>query len=481
MDPQDSFSPPSAASAVARARAAQPAWAALSFRERARFLRRLALHLRDDQELPRLISSEGGKPMFEAVGFEVGYVLETIRFLAGRAGRAALVETCRRPFVFPWKRTRVAWRPRGVVAVIGPWNFPLLNNFGDAVAPLLAGNALLLKPSPHTPGASRRVEQLWREAGLPDGVFQVIEGDAEVGRALVDVCDMVFFTGSVAGGRAVARRAGERLIPYVAELGGKSPMIVLADADLEAAARGAVWGAFANSGQICIRPERVLVQAEVADAFVALLVRETQALRVGPVDGDVDVGALMLDAQVERARAQIADAVTRGGQILCGGDLLADRPGRYFAPTAVDHVSPDSALAREETFAPVLPILRVRDADEAVRLANDSPFGLAGYVWSANPETARNVARRLQTGSVCINDVLVNYLCANAPLGGIKQSGLGFRSGPEGLRQFCYPQTIVEDRAWLRFLARFVRRRLGFPYRQGMLRLVRWLIRVLYP
>jgi acyl-CoA reductase-like NAD-dependent aldehyde dehydrogenase len=419
--------------------------------------------------------------MFEAVGFEVVYLLESIRFLAGRAGRAALVETCRRPFVFPWKRARVAWRPRGVVAVIGPWNFPLLNNVGDAVAPLLAGNAVLLKPSPHTPGASRRVEQLWRQASLPNGIFQVVEGDAEVGRALVDVCDMVFFTGSVAGGQAVARRAGERLIPYVAELGGKSPMIVLADADLEAAARGAAWGAFANSGQICIRPQRVLVQAEVADAFVALLVHKAQTLRVGPVTGDVDVGALMLDAQVERARAQIADAVTRGGQILCGGDLLADQPGRFFAPTVIDHVAPDAALAREETFAPVLPILRVRDADEAVRLANDSPLGLAGYVWSANSETARNVARRLQTGSVCINDVLVNYLCANAPLGGIKQSGLGFRNGPEALRQFCYPQTIVEDRALLGWLAAFVRRQLAFPYRQRTLRLVRWLIRVIYP
>ena len=465
---------------MANARAAQPAWAALSFRDRARALRTLALRLRRDEELPRRISSEAGKPLFEAVGFEVAYVLEAIRFLSGRAGRAALAETSRRPFVFPWKRARVAWRPRGVVAVIGPWNFPLLNNFGDAVAPLLAGNAVLLKPSPHTPGVSSRVAQLWHEAGLPDGIFQVVEGGTDVGRTLVDLCDMVFFTGSGAGGRAVARQAAERMIPYVAELGGKSAFVVLADADLPAAARAAAWGAFANSGQICIRPERVLVQASAGDAFVALLIREVQALRVGPVDGDVDVGAVMLDAQVDRAKAQIADAVERGGRILCGGELLA-HPGRYFAPTLVDQVAPESALAREETFAPVLPILRVADADEAVRLANDSPLGLAGYVWSGDPQIARQVARRLQVGSVCINDVLVNYLCANAPLGGIKQSGLGFRHGPESLRQFCYPQSIVEDRAWHGWLASIIRRQFGFPYQPKKLRLVRWLNRVLRP
>jgi acyl-CoA reductase-like NAD-dependent aldehyde dehydrogenase len=366
------------------------------------------------------------------------------------------------------------------VAVIGPWNFPLLNNFGDAVAPLLAGNAVVLKPSPHTPGVSRRMAQLWREASLPDGIFQVVEGGTDAGQALVDLCDMVFFTGSGAGGRAVAKQAAERMIPYVAELGGKSAFVVLADADLAAAARAAAWGAFANSGQICIRPERVLVQASVADAFVALLVREVQALRVGPVDGDVDMGAVMLDAQVDRAKAQIADAVERGGRILCGGELLA-QPGRYFAPTLVDHVSPESALAREETFAPVLPILRVSDADEAVRLANDSPFGLAGYVWSGDPQTARQVARRLQAGSVCINDVLVNYLCANAPLGGIKQSGLGFRHGPESLQQFCYPQSIVEDRAGHGWLAAIMRRQFGFPYQPKKLHLVRWLNRILRP
>ena len=465
----------SIAAVVGRARTAQVEWATLSMCERGRRLRKLAVRVRADEELTNLIMAETGKPRFEAVGFEVGYLCEVTRFLSGRAGRRALREDCRSSLIFPHKRARVAWKPRGVVAVIGPGNFPLLNNFGDAVAPLLAGNSVVLKPSPHTPHTSRRIAALWRDTGLPDSVFQVVEGGAEVGRALADTCDMVFFTGGVTAGREIAAHAGQRLIPCVTELGGKSAMIVLADADLQAAARAAVWGAFAGAGQVCIRVERVLVEARVADEFARLVASETMQLRVGTPDADV--GPVLQSAQRERCQALVADALARGAQLLAGPGVITND---NFAPTVLDYVPAAALVAVEETFGPLLPILRVADAEEAVRLSNASPLGLSGSVWSRDEARARDIARRLESGSLCVNDVLVNYFFVAAPLGGVKASGLGFRHGPEALRQFCYPQTIVEDRPWARPLAAWVRRQLGFPYRQRVLDVLRWLLKVIY-
>jgi len=459
--------------AVMRARAAQTTWAQRGFRRRGLALRALAARARADAELARLISEETGKPPFEAIGFEIAYLCEATRVLAGGSGRRALAEDRRSSLIFPHKRARVSWRPRGVVAVIGPANFPLLNNFGDAVAPLLAGNAVVLKPSPRTARTSGRMATLWREAGLPDGVFQVVEGNAEISQALVDACDMVFFTGGVSAGREIAARAGQRLRPCVAELGGKSAMIVLADADLPAAARAAVWGAFAGTGQVCIRVERVLVEAPVAEELVRLVAAETKALRLGAAD----VTARLQPAQMERCRAQVADAVARGAQVRAG---TGEPTEAGFPPTVLDYVPADATVAVEETFGPVLPIIRVASAEEAVRLANASSLGLSGSVWSRNQARARDLARRIETGSVCINDVLVNYFFVAAPLGGVKASGLGFRHGPEALRQFCYPQTIVEDRPLFGPLANWMRRQLGFPYRQRVLAVLRFLLKVVY-
>jgi acyl-CoA reductase-like NAD-dependent aldehyde dehydrogenase len=458
---------------VARARAAQGTWAALGLRARGRALRALASRARQDAELARVISAETGKPLFEAVGFEVAYLCEVTRFLSGRNGRRMLGEDRRASLIFPHKVARVTWQPRGVVAVIGPANFPLLNNFGDAVAPLLAGNSVVLKPSPRTPGPSRRMQALWRECGLPEGVFQVVEGGSETAMALVDACDMVFFTGGVAAGREIAARAGQRLIPCVTELGGKSALIVLDDADVAAAAHAAVWGAFAGAGQVCIRVERAFVASAVADAFAGRVVAETQALRL---DGDAkDVGGVPQPAQSERYRALIADAVARGAELLVGGAPTADGS---FPPTVLDRVPQEAEVAVQETFGPILPIVRVSNADEAVRLANAGTLGLSGSVWSRGH--GREVAQRLECGSVCVNDVLINYFFVSAPLGGIKSSGVGFRHGAEALRQFCYPHTVVEDRVWAGPLGAWVRRQLGFPYREGVLKFLRRLMGAIY-
>src|SRR5262249_29826833 len=254
--------------AVARARAAQPAWGALPFAERARALRRLARALRDDPSFLETLAAESGKPLYDAELMELFYLLELVRYYTGRAGRRALRDDLRHPLIFATKRARVVHHPRGVVGVIGPWNWPLLNNYADCVAPLAAGNAVVLKPSEHTPLTSLRVAALWRELGLPDGVFQVVPGRGEAGQALCATCDMSCLTGRAATGRQVAGGCGERRVPVVVELGGKSAMIVLADADLPRAARAAVWSGFAHSGQVCIRTERVLVEEAVAERFL---------------------------------------------------------------------------------------------------------------------------------------------------------------------------------------------------------------------
>jgi acyl-CoA reductase-like NAD-dependent aldehyde dehydrogenase len=479
--------------AMSRARLAQPAWAALSFRQRGQVLRRLSGLLVRDEGLMRTLMAENGKPRYEAEAIELFYTAELTRFLTGRTGRRALADQVRRPFIFAYKRARVVHHPHGVVGVIGPWNWPLLNNYADCVAPLAAGNAVILKPSPLTPLTSLRVAALWgglsRELGLPEGIFQVLAGGAELGQALVDLADMIFFTGSQHVGRQVASRCGQRLIPVVVELGGKSPFIVLADADLAAAARAAVWGAFANSGQVCIRPERFLVEAPVAAAFAERCKLELARLRQGPdndADGlasqraDVDVGAMTVQAQVDTVEQQIAAAVAAGAQVVAGGKRRPDLGGRFFQPTILTGVTAAMAVAREETFGPILPIIEVRDAEEAVTIANQLGMGLSGSVFSGSARRGAALARRLETGSVCVNDALVNYFCVEAPLGGVKGSGLGVRHGPEALRQFARLETIVEDDPVLGGVGRWVGDQLRFPYQTRVLRLIRRVMRWLY-
>jgi acyl-CoA reductase-like NAD-dependent aldehyde dehydrogenase len=472
------------ASACDRARRVQPGWAALSVRTRAAMLRQLSARMLRDEQLLTTLIAENGKPRYEAEAIELFYTCELTRFLTGRSGRGALADQRRRPFVFANKRTRVIQHPHGVVGVIGPWNWPLLNNYADCVAPLLAGNAVLLKPSPLTPLTSLRVAELWREEGLPEGVFQVLPGAAAAGEALVERADMIFFTGSQAVGRKVAGRCGERLVPCVLELGGKSPFIVLADADLPAAARAAVFGSFANSGQVCIRPERVLVEAPVADAFLELCRGEMARLRQGsdPAadEASIDVGAMTMPAQLEHVERQIAQAIAGGARLVAGGKRRHDLPGRFFQPTLLADVTPEMAVAREESFGPVLALVRVRDGDQAVELTNRLGLGLSGSVWSRDADKAAALARRLNVGSVCVNDVLMNYFCVESPLGGVKGSGLGLRHGVEGLRQFCWIETIVEDAPILGAVSGYVARQLYFPYQTRVLKLLRWAMRRLY-
>jgi acyl-CoA reductase-like NAD-dependent aldehyde dehydrogenase len=443
--------PAEVAALVARARSAQPAWAALGFEGRGLVLRRMQRWVCDHaDEIARTIVSETGKAYEDAQLAEVLYGASAFGFWARQAPRWLGDRKVRtRAVPVQGKRLLVRYAPLGVVGVIGPWNYPLTNSFGDCIPALAAGNAVVLKPSEVTPLTSLLLAEGLRASGLPEDVFLVATGGGAAGQALVGAVDMIQFTGSTATGRLVAQQAAARLIPASLELGGKDPMLVLADADLERAANAAVYYAMQNAGQTCISIERVYVEDAVHDDFVRRVVARAQALRQddprgGP--GTVDVGAMTTPEQADLVEAHVRDAVQHGAHVAVGGR----RDGAFVAPTVLTGVDHGMLAMTEETFGPVLPVMRVRDADEAVRLANDSPYGLGASVFTRDAARGEAIARRLECGSVCVNDALINYQALELPMGGWKASGLGVRHGEEGIRKFCAEQAIVVSRLHLR-------------------------------
>ena len=470
------------ARAVEAARGAFPAWAALPLRDRAEALLRWRDGILDDPGVVKTLVEESGKPRQEAEGIEILYLCELIHFTIGAARRALRQET-RHPLLFLTKKTRLVRRPLGVVGVIGPWNFPILNNSADCVAPLLAGNTVVLKPSEVTPLVSLRLAELWRKAGNPPDVFRVVTGRGATGAALVERVDGVMFTGSVGTGRRVAARAAERLIPCVTELGGKSPFVVLASADLERAAEAAAWSSFVHSGQACIRTERIYVVDAVADRFEELLAGRVMALRQGVPDGAADVahdlGSVTFPRQLEVVERHLADARAKGARLVTGGKRRTDLAGFFFEPTLLFGAKQEMAVMREETFGPLVAVMRVKDADEALRLANDTHLGLNATVFGA-PDEAMAFARRLESGQVIVNDALVNYIVVEAPLGGWKESGLGVRHGIEGVRQWTKTQAITVRRPLLAPVERLIAKLLAFPYDPRVLAVIRRALRLLY-
>jgi acyl-CoA reductase-like NAD-dependent aldehyde dehydrogenase len=470
------------ARAVARARAAQPSWAALDLEQRVEAMKRWRDAVLDEPGVPETLVAESGKPRQEAEGIEVLYFCELIRAMTRLAPRAFREET-RHPLLFLTKKTRLVRRPLGVVGVIGPWNFPILNNAADAVAPLLAGNAVVLKPSEITPLTSLLLRDLWVRAGNPPDVFRVVTGRGGTGAGLVDLADAIMFTGSVATGRRVGARCGERLVPCVLELGGKSPFVVLAGANLERAAEAAAWSSFIHSGQACVRTERIFVDASVAERFEALLVGRVAALRqMAPDPAGVighDLGSVTFARQIEVVERQLADALAKGARVLTGGARRSDLPGLYFQPTVLGGATPDMAVMREETFGPLVPVMRVSGAEEALRLTNDTHLGINATVFGPHAE-ALAFARRIQSGQAIVNDVLVNYFVVESPLGGWKESGLGARHGVEGLRQWTRVEAITLRRPLLAPVDRFLARQLAFPYDLRVLAVLRRAMRVLY-
>jgi succinate-semialdehyde dehydrogenase/glutarate-semialdehyde dehydrogenase len=446
----EATAPTDLARAVARAREAQRIWSRRPVAGRCAMLRRLAQTIYERRhEIAEIVTREAGKPRVEALYAEVLVALDTAHYYAANAAR--LLRTERVPhhnLAMKAKSGRLRYEPLGVIGVISPWNYPLAVPLGTLIPAVAAGNAVVLKPSELTPWCGAVIGELFDQAGFPPGVVQIIQGAGDVGAALIDSApDEIIFTGSVETGRRVAAACATRLIPSVLELGGKDAMLVLADADLEVASRAAVWGSFTNCGQACISVERIYVERSVADRFTALCVAKTRKLKLGPpLDADTEVGPMIRGTQLERVRAQLADAVAAGAKILCGGRPRPDKGPCFFEPTVVTGVTPAMKLMQEETFGPVLAIAAVAGPDEAVRLANDSPFGLSASVWTLNTARGRELAARLRAGSVMVNDVASYFGICEAPHGGCGASGWGRTHSRAGLLELVHLKYVDVDR-----------------------------------
>ncbi|HEY5708800.1 MAG TPA: aldehyde dehydrogenase family protein [Solirubrobacterales bacterium] len=440
-------SPEKVTETVARVRANQAEWEAIGIEGRYRWLSKLRDWLLDNSErVIDTMQAETGKVRADASGEPV-YLADLINFYGSKAARF-IGEEAVRPHtpLLASKKLRVQYRPHPVVGIISPWNFPLILALGDAIPAMQAGAAVVVKPSEFTPLGLAEVVKAWKEEiGGPD-VFDCVQGIGETGGALVDEVDFVQFTGSDRTGRKVMARAAETLTPVSLELGGKDPMIVLADADLDRAANAAAWGGMMNSGQICMSVERIYVEEPAYDSFLAKLTAAVAELRQG-ADGKgfgKEVGAMTSPNQIGIVEDHVGDALASGAKALTGGKRVPG-PGDYFEPTVLVDVDHSMKVMRDETFGPVVGVMKVRDAEEALRFANDSRYGLSGSVFGEK-ERAEQVARRVECGAVNVNDVLVNYAAMDVPMGGWKQSGIGYRHGEPGIKKYCRTESVVITR-----------------------------------
>ncbi|HEX6781287.1 MAG TPA: aldehyde dehydrogenase family protein [Solirubrobacterales bacterium] len=439
--------PEAVAATVARVRANQPEWEAMGIEGRYHWLGKLRDWLLDNQErVLDTMQAETGKVYADASN-EPAYLADLINFYGTRAAKFIGEESIRpHTPLLASKKLRVQYRPHQVVGIISPWNFPLILALGDAIPALQAGAAVVIKPSEFTPLGLAEVVDAWKnEIGGPD-VFDCVMGIGETGAALVDAVDFIQFTGSDRTGRKVMARAAETLTPVSLELGGKDPMIVLADADLDRAANAAAWGGMMNSGQICMSVERIYVEETAYDRFVDKLTAEVGRLRQGADDASdpKDVGAMTSPNQTAIVEDHVDDALASGARALTGGKRV-EGPGDYFEPTVLVDVDHSMKVMKDETFGPVVGVMKVRDSEEAIQLANDSRYGLSGCVFGER-ERAEQVARRVECGAINVNDVLVNYFATDVPMGGWKQSGIGYRHGEPGIKKFCRSESLVITR-----------------------------------
>ncbi|HEX6189311.1 MAG TPA: aldehyde dehydrogenase family protein [Pyrinomonadaceae bacterium] len=468
--------PEEVARAVGRARAAQKAWAAQSFGDRGRIMMHARkIILKELEEIALLIARETGKPASEAVAMELTPSLDLMQYFARKTG--TLLERERIQiglYGLMGRMSYVVYKPVGVIGIISPWNFPWATPMAEVVMALMAGNAVVLKPSELTPLTALKIKHVLTRAGLPNDLLQVVTGDGSTGAALIGAgVDKIMFTGSVATGRRVAEAAANYLIPVVMELGGKDPMIVLEDANIENAARGAIWGAFANCGQSCSSVERCYVHESIAEKFTQAVVAETKRLKLGtrtsgapagetPAYPDAgtrtsgapagetpaypDLGPMISEQQLRVVERHVYEATARGAVALTGGERVPDVPGPFFPPTVLTNVNHEMEIMREETFGPVLPIMTFKTDDEAVRLANDSDFGLTASVWTNDLARGRALAERIDAGTVTVNEVLYTHAIAQTPWGGVKHSGFGRTHGRAGLLELVNAQHIHVNR-----------------------------------
>ena len=469
--------------AVSRGRTAFTEWKRTSFAERSKLVMTAReIILAELDEIAHLISRESGKPVAEALSMEIAPVLDLMQYFARNA------EKLLRPkrvgiglYSLMGRSSKIVYHPLGVVGIIPAWNYPFSIPLGETVMALMAGNSVVIKPSELTPFIGLKIGDIFEKAGAPANLIQIVTGDGRTGAALVEATpDKIMFTGSVATGKKIAKAAAENLTSTVLELGGKDPMIVFSDADLELAAQAAVWGAFCNAGQSCSSVERLYVQANVADRLTRLIVEKTRALKVGSgYEEDVSIGAMSSERQLEIVEEHVEDFRREGAKIETGGVRIsglslpdgsveqrakAGTWNLFYEPTVISGATNEMRGMRDETFGPTLPIATFNSEEEAIRLANDSEFGLTASVWTRDYAKGRRVAQQIEAGSVCVNEVLYTHGIGQTPWGGFKNSGRGRTHGTEGLMELVQPQHIhvnrialLPDAWWMPYSATAIR------------------------
>lgn len=424
------FTPDEVQGVVDEVAEVQPFWAALPLSDRARYMRRAAQVVIDSlDDLTELLTREQGKPRNESYVMELLPTIDSLHWIANAGPGILEDEGVALPIFLKQKQAKFSYEPLGVVGVIAPWNYPWSIPFGEVAIALMCGNGVVLKPASLTPLIGQRIQGVFERAGLPEGLVRTVHGGGAVGNALVESSvSKIFFTGSVEVGREVGTACAERMKGSVLELGGKDPMLVLADAPLPNAVSGALWGGFANSGQTCSGIERVYVAREVAERFVEGLVEGARALRVGdPMDPRTEIGPMVSREQFDLVRELVDDAVEAGAALRCGGphEPAGSSQGAWFAPTVLTGVTHQMRIMREEIFGPVLCVMTVDSEDEAIALANDSQFGLGASVWTLDRGRGERIARRIQAGMVWVNDHMYSHGACSCSWGGVKDSGLG--------------------------------------------------------
>ena len=442
-------SDPEVQEAVTRARIVQPNWHETPLRRRLAIIQIFQRLLNErKQQVARVITSESGKPVVEALLTEILIVLDACRFLLEESHRFLRESTVPHgSLATKAKRGRLIRDPYGVIGIISPWNYPFSIPATETLAGLVTGNAVVLKPSELTPLSSLELASLLHDAGLPEGVFQVVVGDGPTGAALVESgIDKLVFTGSVATGRRIAQSAAARLLPVVLELGGKDPMIVLDDADVDVASSGAVWGAFVNAGQTCLSVERCYVHRRIYDRFVSACAEKAKRLRVGNgLNEGTDVGPMIRERQLRTVEQHVDDARSHGARVVTGGEHLTSVGPNFYAPTVLADVTHEMRIMRDETFGPVLPIRSFDSDAEAVRLANDSEYGLAASLWTRDRARGEKIARQINAGTVMVNDAVSCFAISEAPHGGVKASGIGRTHGRLGLEEMVRVKYLDSD------------------------------------
>ena len=435
--------------AVARAKATQPQWQMTSVRDRIAVLRRFQQLLSEHRDdVATLICREAGKPVAEALATEVLVVLDAAEFCIRRAYSFLREQPLPHSnLAMKTKRGKLVREPYGVFGIIAPWNYPFSIPAVETLGALATGNAVVLKPSEFTPLVALELRRLLLNAGLPPDLMQVVIGEGPVGAALTEsAIDKLIFTGSVATGKRVGEAAARRLLPVVLELGGKDPMLVLDDADLEVASSGAVWGAFMNAGQTCLSVERCYVHRSLYEPFLERFREKIARLRVGNgIDSEVEIGPMIHERQLRIVDEQVRDSLQIGARLLAGGKRLSELGPNFYAPTLLADVTREMPLMREETFGPVLPVAPFDTDEEAVRLANDSDFGLAASVWTGNRRRGEALAAKINAGTVMVNDMISCFGIAEAPHGGFKQSGIGRTHGELGLQEMVRVKYVDTD------------------------------------